>query len=402
MSLETTIEQIQSHELFPQIAGIYNSSDYQPYAQPLTASRSLVGGGTLTGTGDYLPYSKQFQSSSPTNTTKLASSAVSGLCQLSPTSTDPVQVCIPFTKVANKRDTGVFVYADFSTQSNAQTLSSGRVMPGTWKIKATLDKDSDNDSVSYDFRFEALLVSTDGYVACRIFRSDYIPGVQSGVNIEADVDITIPFLIDSSECELVIRVNVFPYSKSGKTVDINAITKALGSKPFGARLQTLVVTSHTMQRLQINQVDSVLGSPAFYEDLPMTPTQSLDGNTFWVTSTPDWQNVQTVNVSTGANVTFGFYSPAWFVSFPTNMEVQFGAPGYQNPQLWFRTVLGSSTDAVVEQSVSAQENKVGKQVHVAHDTTSNATGSAGTVVRHIATDHAYQVPYTDSNLSGAN
>ncbi|MFM9470037.1 hypothetical protein ACKI1K_46530, partial [Streptomyces scabiei] len=72
----------------------------------------------------------------------------------------------------------------------------------------------------------------------------------------------------------------FPYARK-TPVNIDALKKQLGGVPLGARIDSLSINSHTVQRLSFVQTDSRPGSPAWYEDLQLTPNRSLEANEFW-------------------------------------------------------------------------------------------------------------------------
>ncbi|MGK4422097.1 hypothetical protein ACSLVQ_28000, partial [Klebsiella pneumoniae] len=91
---------------------------------------------------------------------------------------------------------------------------------------------------------------------------------------------------------------------------------------LGARIDSLSINSHTVQRLSFVQTDSRPGSPAWYEDLQLTPNRSLEANEFWFVVASDLQNVQTVTGGVGLNITGTLYGPAWYIDLPSDIEVE--------------------------------------------------------------------------------
>ena len=412
MAIDTTLQQTLSAALYPQRASNFSASRYVEYARPLLASNQLVGGGTLPAEENvYTEYSRTFKSN--TSNEPSSENAFRQLATLvkSESSVEPAKVAIPFEGVPQKRDANLFVAADFVT--NGLSLQAGKVDVGPWSLALRSHRSVDTARVAVDVRFEALLVTSDGRVSERVFRSPFIkdPGTEE-TDYTYEVDIQIPFLIGNADTQLVLRVYAYPYSRDGRSVDIAGIKSDLeqepGTIPFGLRIQELTLLEHSVSRLEIDQVDSVLGSPAFYEDLPLVPPRSLQAQEFWFIAANDLLSTQVVDARRGLDVTGCMYSPTWFVNLPQNMEVRSGAQGFRDRTIWFRTVPAEG-EAVGEFAISALENPITGRIHVAQDEEAGVSGQSfgamnitGRVVRQYGLDTPYAPVFDNAVVQGPN
>ena len=413
MAVETTLQQTLSYALYPQKASNFSASRYTAYARPLLASNRLVGGSSLPASeNSYTEYSRTFKSN--TGTEQVTENAFRQLVTLlkSDSSTVPGKVAIPFEKIPNKRDINTFVAADVVT--NGASLQAGRIDAGTWSLALRAHRSVDSPRVAIDVRFEALLVTSDGRVSERVFRSPIIqdPGEEE-TDYSYKLDIQVPFLISNADIQLVLRVYAYPYSRDGLTVDITRLKADLkkqdGNIPLGLRIQELNLLEHTVNQLEIDQVDSVLGSPAFYEDLPLVPPRSLGAQDFWFIAANDLLTSQIVSAQNGLDVTGCLYSPTWFVDLPEEMEVRSGAQGFRDRTVWFRTVLSAGGTSTSEFGISAVEDPMTGRVHVASDEAAGVSGQSirmlndtGKVIRHYSLDTPYAPVFENTIVQGPN
>jgi hypothetical protein len=409
--IETTLQQTLSYAMYPQRASAFSASRYNAYPSPIALSTKLVGGTTLpSGENEYTEYSKTFKSNNGTESS--SSDAFRQLATLLDKNSvgDLGKVALPFSSIPVKRDINTFVVADFVT--NGKSLQAGKIDAGSWSTSIRCHRSIDSSKVAIDARIEALLVTSDGKVSERIFRSPIItdPG-EDETDYSYKVDIQIPFLISNSDVQLIIRVYSYPYSRTGSSVDIATLKadlkKLSGTIPLGFRIQELTVLEHTVNQLEIDQVDSVLGSPAFYEDLPLTPSRSIGNQDFWFIAADDLLSSQIVSAQNGLDVTGCLYSPTWFVDLPKDMEVRSGAQGFRDRAVWFRTVLSSGSTSTSEFGVSAVEDPMSGRIHIASDEdpgvgsqSISMMNDTGKVIRHISIDMPYAPVFDNSVIQG--
>lgn len=400
-SLETSVLQTLSGRLFAQRASRLNASLYDVLPQPLVATSDGVGGGLVSGlTQDgvkFPPYSSHLTPAiggkSPPG------GALPGLSVLKDSATaTPARFLLAFDQVPAKHDLSAEYYADFAT--GGVTLASGRVESGNWAVTAILDRGADTAKVGYDLRFEGLLLTTDGIVTERIFDSKAVAGLSDtghSNSVQYTVNVQVPFLIGAQDTQFVLRVYVYPFSRDGSAVNIASLQKALGTKPFGARFVSLALTSHTLAHLDIHETDSLLGSPAFYEDLPLLAPRSFGSTDFYYVASTD--NLKTaITFSEGlygdANgggwpIQGNLYAPAGYLALPNGIDVTVGAAGLGANQIGVRTVLASGKDTTSELSVTSVQDPVSGLVHVAHDEPPTDPTAIGKVVRHRQFDTPY-------------
>lgn len=384
-AIETTILVTQSHTLFPVQWYRYEASQYLPYTPEhpygaLEVGRELVGGGTIDSDDapEYIEYDQRLASfnSEPVD-------AGGGLLALRQRD-EPAEpkICIPISSVPNTDTKDVEVHVDFST--DGKTLATGRIAnkrttgegvePGIWRVEWVVNEDSDNEAISYHYRVEGLLFTTDGRIVERVFKSDFITHELGTTDYSFEYEVQIPFVVRGEDTQFALRFYAFPFSATGNDVDVSALQTQLGDKPVGVRLDKLAVRSHTIERLNIQQTDSFIGSPAFYENMPVVPDRSIGAEEFWYIA---WEeNLKFVIGFPGQEIAIrgSMYSPAWFTKLPRGMEVVVRAPALRIPvdefarQLWVRTVPTEEEGEDVPdiESVSASQNPRSGMVHVGY------------------------------------
>lgn len=394
-TFETPIQYVQSDVLFAQRADRYNSSQFVELDKPLVVTVNKIGGGVLEGE-NFPEYKSNFKSND--------SEPFSGLLKLEKDSAGELaKFCIPITAVPGERDEQIYVSADFATGDSA--LDAGRVLDGEWEVAFKVNQGIDFSVVGIDYRIEMFLVSGDGKVTERIFRSSIFKSAEANVSYKPKIE--IPMIISGTGTQLVMRLIGYPYSKDGNAVDVGSLQNQLGDVPFGLRIESLQIKSHTVSRLSISQVASFLGSPAFYEQLQLVPNQSIGQTSdFWFIASEFLTHAFVVNGTTGIDITGSLYSPAWFINMPSGMEVRARGQGFKDHDVWFRTVPADA--AAGEPALSAVEDKVSKSVHLAHEDTDEVSGqsvgmmSSQSVIKHKTFDSPYRKAVQDNNVAGNN
>lgn len=396
--LETTNEKVESNIIFAQRASRFTSSRYTEIDKPLIVTSKKVSGGTLPDDQAFPLYEGKFLSN--------VDNAFADLITLESVDNEAAKFYIPVNTVPTEVDDEQYVYADFCT--NGLPLDSGRILDGEWTVEMDLHTAVDNQSINYDARIEAFLVDGHGVVRERIFRSKRFEAIRNGgsLNPTYNITVTFPMIITGTDTQLVLRVIAYPYSASGSAININEIKNSLGAVPFGFRVNSISLTEHTASRQTITQVSSFLGSPAYYEDLPLIPTRSIgESPDFWFIVSDFLTNVVIVEGQNGLDMTGCLYSPAWFLNCPKGMETRIGAQGFSDRDVWFRTVLADAT-AAGEQGVSAVEDKRTGTSHVAYAKEDTAAGqSVGaladeTVIRHSSFDSPFFNAHQSSDVAG--
>ncbi len=375
MSIETTALEI-IEGFHAQRASRYDRSTYQSLGTPLVLTRNIIGGGKLSGdTNDYVSYSQKFRSRIST-ATPLTGSAFQGLIALQSGAVTDGLICLPYTEVSLTHDQSVSYSADFCT--DGVSLAGGRIGGGSWKAIITINSGADTARISADYRLEAFLVTVDGTVTERVFRTDLVS--PSGNTVTFEEDIQIPFLISGADTQAILRLTVYPYSRDGKVIDLEALKESLGADiPLGARLQHFELQSHTLSRLSVVQTDSLLGSPAFYEDLPLVPNRVYGSDEFIYKANPENLKITIVFSDLGWDISGCFYSPTWFTSIPQGAEVRVSGAPLGSSDLWVRTVLGEAGQLATEKSLSVSHDPVSGRLHLVHDNNSETSGEENSI-----------------------
>ncbi|MBS1722325.1 MAG: hypothetical protein JSS66_04875 [Armatimonadetes bacterium] len=357
---ETTLLVSQSFALFPVRWLRYNSSRFQPYLAPddpyasLNFTRSRVYGGTVDG-DEFAVYRDTVNAYDP----NAEVSAFFNLATVRSGEQEATALCLPYSQIPEQKGTEGTIKADFC--ADEAEVSGGRVsnvrvsgsttQAGTWKVQWSVNEDLDNESIAVDMRVEGFIVDSTGRITERVFRSPLVPFVSGTENYEFSTDITVPFVLaKTNTSRFILRVYAYPYSKNGSAVNLEEVQQALGTKPVGLRLTKLTIAEHTLETLQISQVASFLGSPAFYENLPIVPSRTIGGNEFWYIADAESLKFKIIIRPDTYRIQGTLYSPVWYVSTPKDTEVIVRAAslnsGIFGRQLWVRTVPGSPDGTV--------------------------------------------------------
>ena len=288
---------------------------------------------------------------------------------------EKVYVSIPFSGVGSfptVLDERVFVNADFCT--DGQLLSRGQIGVGTW----TIDHAFSNSSCQ--IKIEIYLVNYSGQIVFNIFKSDFLDPQA----ISTSFDISVPFTIPEGNFQIVFRVIAYPYGPGGDSLTINSF----------------ILSKHTIQYRAVVENDSAGGSVAFFEDLPITPTRTIEDNQFWFIASDDILKGAVLSDSDGEFTVSGcLYSPSWLVSLPENTDVDYYTYGLGTNPLLFRTVPGKLETL---DSVSADENKLDKTVAVANNTKLGTTEVLSISNSKTDLSKSTVVKQGDKNLEGKN
>ena len=399
----TSIVQILTGPMKPEKAYVFSGTGYTTPVQPLVVTRFTVGGGIFPGdVAAFVPYNQMFQALSGTNT---ATSALAGLLSFGSGSAVAGKFCLVYEQISLKQDKSAVYMADFAT--DVKSYTSGRVLNGNWNILLTLDRAADTTVIGTDYVLEALMVSQNGLVVERVFTTKLVPGLLktgSGNTVTFTQTIKYPFLITGVSTQLVFRLIAYPYSRDGSVIDLKALTATIG-KPVGTRVTEFKVVTHTAETVYINQTDSMSGSPAFYENLPLFPVNALDSQDFWYVADPSNEVTAIVFASTGWPISGTMYSPTWFCTLPKNMEVRLRAASLNTSTentLWLRTVVVNSISSATEDRVSAVEGHISNTTHVAFNNkvTVSSSGATSPTMTHMTLNNPFQKPLTVASIAG--
>ena len=203
-------------------------------------------------------------------------------------------------------------------------------------------------------------------------------------------DISVPFTIPEGNYQIVFRIKAYPYGSSGDNLTITS----------------LILSKHTIQYRLVSENDSAGGSIAFFEDLPLTPTRTIEDNQFWFIASDDILKGPVLSDSNGEFTVSGcLYSPSWLTTLPENTDVDYYTYGLGTNPILFRTVPGKSETL---DSISANENKLDKTISVAYNTNSTVSTKKGAtevlVISNTKTDLSKNtvVKQGDNYLEGKN
>jgi hypothetical protein len=402
--VETSIQQTLSYSLNAVQSPRYNNSYYKTLPVPLNAVTQYAGGVNGSGSGIWTLYSGQTTFS--TDGTPVT--AFNGLFTLTGASTPgkfyiPYQTDIPLTKAQAETETN-YKYVDFV--SDVASLAGGRIESGAYQVTASVDIDADFNLLEVELRFELMLVQSDGTVVERIFRSGFLTRSGGNYTTPNSLNITIPFQIRSQDVQLILRTYVFPYSKTGSPVSIEDITNALAAhnpsspKPTGLRFNSLSLTKHVVQQLVISETDSFPGSPAFYEQLPLEPNQTIGGQQFWyIASDDDLVAIISVpSINQFISITGTMYSPVWYCNLPEDIEVAVSAPSLGPTDLWIRTVPSASSTKPIEIGISAVEDDASHTAHIVRSHVPD--GSSSSTLEVSSTNYPHDSAYVKNDIEG--
>lgn len=272
-----------------------------------------------------------------------------------------------------------FVEVDFCT--DGPLLMRGQIKNGTWTIDHEFDEVS-----NCKLQLDVFAVGYDGQIVFNIYKSDYFDTTSK----QTIFNINIPFLLPETNCQIVFRLRAYPFSS----------TTSLS-------LNSLVLSKHTIQMRTLTENDSAGGSVAFYEDLPLTPTQSLDENSFWFKASDDIVTTGPVLSDSNGEFTVSgcLYSPTWMVDLPLNTDVDYYTYGLGTNPILFRTV---TSKAAAVSSISATKNDLTKDVTVSYTSESTtAPNSTTTEILNVSnTQNNYKKQYVvkqgEKYLQGTN
>ena len=382
--IESNIFQNISHTLYPMRSFdilTFISATFTSLKSPINVTNLLTGNRIASENSGYIEYNQKFTSATATNTVENAfkdmlvmnSTDQSGKINITLTE----QVFNVLKKTSQPTTSSALINSDYVT--DGQILSNGRVNAGTWEIKLTrnnIDRD-----LGFDIQIQGLIISSNGKVLSRLFKS---PLLTDQEEIKYSPKIDIPFSIESVESQFVLRISLYPYSSGKYTyADLTSTASKEGLKP-GFKFESISITKHTLQYLDIVGNDIFSGSPAFNEDLPVAPVKVLgndpeiDGQFFFIAS-DDVLGTKTVTTTNPFRVTGTLYSPTWFINMPENSEVKFNSTftGTNSAQILFRSVLGGAQAA--EDSVSVSTSNLSGSMTVAYNSNRTDASESGEV-----------------------
>lgn len=382
--IESNIFQNISHTLYPMRSFdilTFISATFTSLKSPINVTNLLTGNRIAPENSGYIEYNQKFTSATATNTVENAfkdmlvmnSTDQSGKINITLTE----QVFNVLKKTSQSTTSSALINSDYVT--DGQILSNGRVNAGTWEIKLTR-KNIDRD-LGFDIQIQGLIISSNGKVLSRLFKS---PLLTDQEEIKYSPKIDIPFSIESVESQFVLRISLYPYSSGKYTyADLTSTAAKEGLKP-GFKFESISITKHTLQYLDIVGNDIFSGSPAFNEDLPVAPVKVLgndpeiDGQFFFIAS-DDVLGTKTVTTTNPFRVTGTLYSPTWFINMPENSEVKFNSTftGTNSAQILFRSVLGGAQAA--EDSVSVSTSNLSGSMTVAYNSNRTDASESGEV-----------------------
>ena len=382
--IESNIFQNISHTLYPMRSFdilTFISATFTSLKSPINVTNLLTGNRIALENSEYIEYNQKFTSATATNTVENAfkdmlvmnSTDQSGKINITLTE----QVFNVLKKTSQPTTSSALINSDYVT--DGQILSNGRVNAGTWEIKLTR-KNIDRD-LGFDIQIQGLIISSNGKVLSRLFKS---PLLTDQEEIKYSPKIDIPFSIESVESQFVLRISLYPYSSGKYTyADLTSTASKEGLKP-GFKFESISITKHTLQYLDIVGNDIFSGSPAFNEDLPVAPVKVLgndpevDGQFFFIAS-DDVLGTKTVTTTNPFRVTGTLYSPTWFINMPENSEVKFNSTftGTNSAQILFRSVLGGAQAA--EDSVSVSTSNLSGSMTVAYNSNRTDASESGEV-----------------------
>ncbi len=399
--IESNIFQNISHTLYPMRSfdsSIFTSATFTAIKTPLSLTNLQVGNKKAPEISGYIQYSQKFSSATVTSSVE---NAFKDLLVINPTSQAgkinvlmTEQVFNLLKKTSQPTSSSALINVDFVT--DGQLLSNGRVNTGTWTIK--LNRKNVDKDLGFDLQIQGLMISSNGKVLSRLFKS---PLLTDKEEITYSPTINIPFNIESVETQFVLRISLYPYSSGKYTYsELTSTASKEGLKP-GFKFESVSITKHTLEYLNIVANDDASGAPGFNEDLPIAPVKVLgndpdiDGQFFFIAS-EESLGTKTVTNTNPFKVSGTLYSPTWFVSMPENSEVKFNSSftGSSSAKILFRSVLGGAQAA--EDSVSVTTTKLGGKMVVAYNSNRADAGEGGEV--DIVSTSGYSGTYESYNV----
>ena len=271
------------------------------------------------------------------------------------------------------------IITDFVT--DVVSLQNGRINSGAWEIEVKRNRIGDV-SIDFNLIIEGLLVDVEGKVVSRLFKSPELKG--AGLSFQTytyRTNISFPFLIDGAETQFVLRLTYLPYCDLNFTYSElkEYYDKNLKIK-FGFRIDSIEIKQNTIEQERIiynaPSTPSAIGSPAYYEDLPLAPTKILGADAdkdsqFYFIASPESLGTKTVTLQDPYVLRGTLYSPTWYVNLPSDMEVRFNH-NFGSAEPKFRTVAGVAD--LAEDSIGVVNSGFSDTFIVAY--TSNRTSAS--------------------------
>ncbi len=396
--IETPYLASVSKSINPQRSSDFNTAKYKDYTEPISIVDRYVTDIKIKSEYEYFDYHKNFQISPSTGN---AFTGLIGMKKLEE-GDSLLKVTIPYNGIPVTNDGTNFVVADFATFDIP--INGARINPGEWKIYINKkDFPIESFNIIYNFEISLLLVNSTGDNVQRIFRTKVLETEAAKSEITITEYISFPYLISNFGSQMVLRITVYPRSKNGKVVNETRIAASLKPTLIGFHINEVTILKHTMEKLTVDATDSLLGSPAFYEDLDLVPNKTLEGQEFWFSSTPDMRQTLVVEGGKGIDITGCLYSPSWFTNLPKEMEIKAGALGFLDKNFYFRTVTGTVDQ--IESSISVGEDIQTNKLHIVFDEdSSDATNitTTGKRIRYLQTSYQNLNILRNYQASGVN
>lgn len=412
--IESNIFQNISHTLYPMRSfdsSIFTSATFKTLPSPIYLTELLTGNRPSSKSSKgYIQYDSKFVSA--TALAKVENAFEDLLVMNNESKQGKAAITLTesifnLLKKTSQPDSNTLINVDFVVDT--KIISNGRVNTGAWSIDVTCPEI--NNDLNYDLQIQGLIISTDGTVLSRLFKSDLIP---NKTTLNYSPIITIPFNIESVESHLVIRLTLYPFTSGKyKYSDLVSTFSKEGLKP-SFKIDSILVKKHTLEYLDVIANDDASGSPGFNEDLPIAPVKVLgndpdiDGQFFFVAS-DDVLGTKTVSNTNPFRITGTLYSPTWFVNMPNNSEVKFNSSfaGGSSAKILFRSVIGAPPK---EDKMSAVRSNLSGEINVAYNNAGEAggvgllslSGYLGTYKSTVISSYSGTGDTTGTTYSGVN
>ena len=311
-----------------------------------------------------------------------------------------------FRTLSKNTGTNKSLVIDFVT--DLASLQNGRINTGTWNIEIKRNRIQEL-SIDFNLIIEGLLVDVTGKVVSRIFKSSELKGVGlSYQTFNFYPRINFPFLIDGNETQFILRLTVLPYCDLLYTYsELKEYYDKIIREVFGFRIDSIEIKYHTIEKEKIiyNSPSSptAVGSPAYYEDLPLAPPKILGADAdkdsqFYFIASEQSLGTKTVSYQDPYVLSGTLYSPTWYVNLNSNMEVQLNHSfGSAEPK--FRT---SVSKFLVEESISVVNSGFTDSFLVAYSSNRNNANELGEIdIISVSTNNSSHEQYTVSNYNSS-
>jgi len=276
------------------------------------------------------------------------------------------------------------IITDFVT--DVVSLQNGRINTGSWEIEVKRNRISDI-SIDFNLIIEGLLVDVEGKVVSRLFKSSELKAV--GLSFQTysyRANISFPFLIDGAETQFVLRLTYLPYCDLNYTYsELKEYYDKILKIKFGFRIDSIEIKQNTIEQERIiynsPSTPSAVGSPAYYEDLPLAPTKILGADAdadsqFYFIAAPESLGTKTVTFQEPYVLSGTLYSPTWYVNLPSDMEIRLNHSfGSAEPK--FRTVAGVAD--LAEDSIGVVNSGFSDSFIVAYSSNRSSASELGEI-----------------------